>query len=243
MQNKGGIYKITNIINGKFYIGSSVNLNRRKSRHFEDFRKNIHSNPHFQNAYNKYGEENFIFEVIEYVEDKTMLIEREQHWLDYYKPFNEIGYNMVKNASSCLGVKRSEETRKKMSESKKGIPKSESTKEKMRQPRSEETKEKMRKPKANKNKNVENVEKVKPIKILKTKEEISEIQRGSNNPRAKLTEKDVIEIKRLIKNGVTNREIARKFNIGETTIAQIKTKKRWKHVEDDNSQDINLVNF
>ena len=58
-----GIYKITNLVNDKFYIGSSKDLERRKKEHFNHLRKNKHCNSHLQRSWNKYGEENFKFEV------------------------------------------------------------------------------------------------------------------------------------------------------------------------------------
>lgn len=55
------IYKIVNKINGKFYIGSTINLEKRKNRHLNSLRNNIHHCFHLQKAYNKYGEDAFYF--------------------------------------------------------------------------------------------------------------------------------------------------------------------------------------
>lgn len=60
-----GIYKITNIKNNKVYIGQSVNIEKRWREHIYAFRRGDHTNVYFQRAWNKYGEENFIFEIIE----------------------------------------------------------------------------------------------------------------------------------------------------------------------------------
>ena len=101
-----GIYKIINIINNKIYIGSSVNLYKRKKEHFNKLKKNIHKNIHLQSSYNKYGEENFIFEIIEYIEDKYLLIGREQYWINEFKSYNrDNGYNICKIAGNTLGYK------------------------------------------------------------------------------------------------------------------------------------------
>lgn len=78
-----GIYGIINLINDKKYIGSSINIRHRFITHKCYLRKNIHSNKHLQSAWNKYGEENFKFELIEECEEDK-LIEREQYWIDYY---------------------------------------------------------------------------------------------------------------------------------------------------------------
>jgi len=96
---KSGIYKITNLITNQFYIGSAVCFRKRKVEHFSALKRNSHINKHLQNSFNKHGESNFIFEILEIVEDKTKLIEREQHYLDTLKPH----YNICKTAGNTLG--------------------------------------------------------------------------------------------------------------------------------------------
>ena len=59
-----GIYKITNKQNDKFYIGSSTNIEMRWYAHKSYLRRNVHANQHLQNAWNKYGEDNFIFSIL-----------------------------------------------------------------------------------------------------------------------------------------------------------------------------------
>lgn len=93
-----GIYRITCTTTGKFYIGSSSNLQHRWTQHLYNFRNNIHGNPHMQNAFNKHGEKSFIFEVVELTLPAFQL-EREQHWLDKLKPFNQKGFNINRTAS------------------------------------------------------------------------------------------------------------------------------------------------
>jgi len=98
-----GIYSITNKENNKKYIGSSKDIYRRWLEHERELNKNTHHSLHLQNAWNKYGKDVFIFEIIEIVDsdDKYALFEVEQKWMDYYKCYNqEYGYNMTKN-SEC----------------------------------------------------------------------------------------------------------------------------------------------
>ena len=59
-----GIYKIENLINGKIYIGSSVDLLGRKNAHFSQLNRNIHGNKKLQNSFNKYGKDNFNFKIL-----------------------------------------------------------------------------------------------------------------------------------------------------------------------------------
>jgi group I intron endonuclease len=104
--NKKAIYQIKNIINNKIYIGSSVSFTNRKQEHFRDLFLNKHHCIALQRAYNKYGLENFVFEVIELVENKNNLIKREQFYIDTLNP----EYNSSRIAGSCLGIKHSIET-------------------------------------------------------------------------------------------------------------------------------------
>ncbi len=115
-----GIYKIVNIINGKMYIGQAQDIKVRWSRHRNDLSSNEHGNPHFLRAYNKYGKENFKFSILEEVENvdslvllKILLKEREQHYIDSHDWDNL--YNICPVSGSCLGVKRTKETKEKMS--------------------------------------------------------------------------------------------------------------------------------
>ncbi len=115
---KSGVYKILSWIDGKFYIGSSVNILKRWQDHRHLLKRNIHRNSHLQFAWNKYGAANFSFSIIEYCE-KSNLLEREQYWIDLTNCNNDkIGYNFSKFATSTqLGLKRSDETREKLRQS------------------------------------------------------------------------------------------------------------------------------
>ena len=97
---KSGIYKITNTVNGKFYIGSSADIAQRFCAHKSDLRRNAHNNPILQRAWNKHGPDKFTFEIIEECSsDQKLLFEREQHYLDLLKPYLEVGYNIETKAS------------------------------------------------------------------------------------------------------------------------------------------------
>ena len=61
-----GVYKITNTINGKFYIGSSYDIEGRWDCHKKCLKGNYHNNPKLQHAWNKYGQNAFIFEILEF---------------------------------------------------------------------------------------------------------------------------------------------------------------------------------
>lgn len=92
-----GIYKITNLVNKKVYVGQSVNLEERKYRHFLELAGNRHDNSHLQSAFNKYGKENFVFEIIESFPNgisKEGLTNREDFWIKQYNALDRnFGYN------------------------------------------------------------------------------------------------------------------------------------------------------
>ena len=119
---KSGIYQIRNIINGKVYIGSACDVMNRWYNHKYQLRHNKHHTIHLQRAWNKYGEENFVFEILEEVEDEGQLLIIEQKYLDKALAYDyKTGYNSAKYAdASGKGIYPSEETRKKMSEAQKG---------------------------------------------------------------------------------------------------------------------------
>lgn len=116
-----GIYRITNTVNGKIYIGSSQDTRARWRNHRHNLRHNSHRSCHLQNAFNLDGEEAFVFDVLEECAVEE-LIHREQAYLDKLRPYiAELGYNLAPIAkASFRGRKHSQEARLKMSEWHKG---------------------------------------------------------------------------------------------------------------------------
>ena len=121
---KSGVYQIRNIANGKCYVGSSNNISQRWCVHKGRIKNKIHSRK-LQNAFNKYGWENFEFHILEHCAPEERA-QREQHWIDKLDSFKN-GYNTRKTAESQLGFRHSEETRQKM----KGRRHSEEARQKM----------------------------------------------------------------------------------------------------------------
>jgi group I intron endonuclease len=90
-----GIYKIENLVDGKIYVGSSINIEKREYKHFWMLNKNIHDNNHLQHSFNKLGSENFKFETIEECE-VTLLNDKENYYINQYNSNKqEFGYNMA----------------------------------------------------------------------------------------------------------------------------------------------------
>ena len=92
---RGFIYKITNIINGKIYIGQTIqNVKERFYQHCATKCSNEVLNMAIHKAIKKYGKSNFTLEVIEEV-DRNTLNDREKFWIEYYNSYNK-GYNSTK---------------------------------------------------------------------------------------------------------------------------------------------------
>lgn len=115
-----GIYTIKNTVTNKMYVGSAVDLSDRFSVHICALKYGRHHNDYLQKSWDKYGEDSFVFDVIEEC-PKEILIEREQYWIDLYNVTNRaVGYNILEHAGSRSGFKHKEETKKKISESLRG---------------------------------------------------------------------------------------------------------------------------
>lgn len=112
----GSIYKILNKITNECYIGSALNFDKRKYYHLYDLKHQKHHSPILQNSWNKYGEDVFLFKVIEEVKNNSDLIIREQFWIDKLNP----KYNISKTAGSPLGIKHNLQSRMNMSNAHRG---------------------------------------------------------------------------------------------------------------------------
>lgn len=226
--NKSGIYQIRNIINNKVYIGSAVNFRNRWYEHKKLLIKNKHENSYLQNAWNKYGEKVFIFEILEEVLEKSNLINAEQHYIDNLEP----EYNICKIAGSTLGYKHTEGTLKKMSNSHKGLQVGE--------------KNGMF---GKKGKNAPNYgvrfskEHCNKISIAmsgkcpseETRRKISLSKIGNRPGNSKLTDKQVLEIRSFYKNGTKKiKEIEDLFNISQSSVYKVINNRTYKNVQVNN---------
>lgn len=117
-----GIYKITNMINGKMYIGQSIDIERRWKEH-RNFNNNKEKNKPLYNAFKKYGINNFVFEV-ETICNEEELDDLETYYISFYNTYvhseNSNGYNITLGGSGSRGYVASEETKIKISNSTKG---------------------------------------------------------------------------------------------------------------------------
>lgn len=197
------IYRATNILNGKIYIGKTIgSLERRKRQHRNDAFTNM-KQTYFCKAIRKHGWEAFEWDIIEVNIDNETLCEREIHWIKHFKS-NTKGYNLTTGGEGMSGWTITEAHRKKLSDAHKGVKLSEShrmslSKARMGKVFSEETRKK-----------ISDSQRGKPRKTT-----------GENHGNSKLTDEDVRQIKTLMINGVSQREIAKLFNVTKTAIGDI----------------------
>lgn len=113
-----GIYEIRNTVDNKVYVGKSRNVEARFKNHVYSLNKGKHCNRHLQNAFMKYGIENFRFSIIEQFESditEDFLGERELYWMIEFDSHNrEFGYNLRLDTST--GTIVHDETRALISE-------------------------------------------------------------------------------------------------------------------------------
>jgi len=90
-----GIYCIENLINNKKYIGKAKNINVRNEYHFSRLKNNKHDNEYLQKSWNKYGESNFNFYILEECRSED-LNEKEKHWISKLNTTDDkFGYNLT----------------------------------------------------------------------------------------------------------------------------------------------------
>jgi len=116
------IYRAVNTINGKSYVGKTEKtFDERKSDHLNKAKRD--KGFAFHAAIRKYGEESFVWEVIDdTISDEVLLNQKEEHYIALYESFGLKGYNMTKGGEGQKGWVPSAETRALWSKQRKGKP-------------------------------------------------------------------------------------------------------------------------
>jgi len=221
MINVSGIYMIKCISNQGIYIGSAKNLNNRKNKHFYMLFNNIHPNKYLQNSFNKYGIENFIFEILETIENCELLIDKEQEWINKYSIIKSTLFNIRKEARNNLGIKISEQGRLNIIKGLLGRKLSKETKLKISQSNkgkifSQETKNKMSLAKKGKPSHFKGKK-----RSIETRQKLSnraKLKIGTKNPNSKLNKEQVLEIRKLFNEGISQRKLSKMFDVSRSTI-------------------------
>ena len=115
-----GVYCIRCIANGKMYVGSSCDMANRTRVHFWKAKRQEHHSRKFQAAFNKYGQEAFQIDVLEYVHPSSVdiqaaLLETEQKWISRLDVVRR-GFNITPTAGSAFGIRKTEAQRKAIGE-------------------------------------------------------------------------------------------------------------------------------
>jgi group I intron endonuclease len=122
MSDLSGIYCIENIISSKKYIGKASNIRKRILEHKCRLRNNYHGNPYLQSSWNKYGEENFKFYVIEACEKNDIILsQREVYYINKFDTFRR-GYNLTIGGEGTSGRVATDSQKKKIGDANRGKP-------------------------------------------------------------------------------------------------------------------------
>jgi group I intron endonuclease len=201
-----GIYEIINVVTGDSYIGQSAVLNYRRFQHFNDLRNGKHHEIYLQRAYNKYGKDSFLFNVLLYCE-MFELDRYEQALVDRLNP----AYNLRKICVvSNRGVHHTEEAKQKMSLAAIGHTRW------LGKKHSEETKMKMRKPKSDgARQNMSISQKGKKISA-EARQKMSIARKGRH------IKNDAFEINRMLREGFSIEEIMKELHVGKKFIINVK---------------------
>lgn len=99
-----GIYKITNKINNKCYIGKSQNIENRWKQHLYNYKSNRYPNKPLYKAFLKYGILNFSFQIIENIQNytKEKSDSRQKYWIKYFNSFGSTGYNATEGGDGGI---------------------------------------------------------------------------------------------------------------------------------------------
>lgn len=239
---KFSVYKITNKINNKLYIGKTQgNAANRWRRHIRIATKGKNKYPRLffaiHAAIRKYGATQFFFEVIEDVDSEEKSFEREKFWISFFKQNHKL-YNLTDGGDGPSGRKPSLEARHKMSEAQRGEKswKAKLTEEDVKNIKHHLMEEKITQKEIAKlfgvnHETINLIYKEKYWGWVKVPGFVHKDKYASAPTNAKLTENDVRDIKQLLLvTGLTQKEIAAKFNVAVQTICLINTGKRWAHV-------------
>ena len=206
-------------LNIPFYIGIGKEVNRAYSK--------THRNDHWNRIVGKTSYDvHILFDDVSYEFAK----EKEREFIELYKRKEDGGIlcNLTKGGDGVLGIRHTEEARKKMGEPNKGKTISDWHRQRVSEfhtgrKHSEETKKRMSESQIGKGLGIKASEETR-------KKMCESSKKGESNHASKLTSSDVLEIRRLSSEGMGQRKIGKKFNVTKGTISSILKGLTWKHI-------------
>lgn len=244
---KSGIYCIKNTINDRVYIGSSNNLYKRFNAHKNGLLNKTHVNKALLNFSIKHGHDSLYVEIVERC-SVSELLNKENHYIKIFKAYGH-GFNCSPKAEAPNHPIFSQETRYKISQKRKLYILNNPDENKRRLDKGREVLRQKYKlglikgTNAGKTASAETRLKQRIAKLGKKSKIPSEVwskirerskaaNLGSNSHFSKINERNVLDIKRLIKDGtMLKKDIAKIFNISKSTISDIIAKRSWTHVQ------------
>lgn len=216
---QSGVYQITNEVNGKRYIGSAVNLHKRKKEHFCRLRRGNHPNIHLKRSAKIHGAEAFSFSILVNC-PKERVLEWEQIALDGLQP----EYNICPTAGNTAGRKhppRSAEYREKISKAQKGRKKSKEHMDALQRGRNNQvfTEERRKK--------VSESLKNSYLNGSRSRERPPEYREKIGRTLARLSDDQVRQIRIEIQNKVPYSKLSEKYGVAITTFADIKHGRKY----------------
>lgn len=207
-----GIYAIKNKVNGKIYIGRSNNIHRRWLEHKSELRRGVQPNGRLQEEWDKFGEKNFILEIL--LNTEQNILEKEVEFIEKYDATNEAkGYNLTYGGKKDCPT---DHTKKLISDSIKKLWKENKFKGFKGRKHTKENRELMSKLITGKKMPDSFREKRKNYKPSdETKAKMSKVRR-------RFSKEDIRNMLKLFEKGVSNSEIGRMYNVTPTTIRTIK---------------------
>lgn len=221
-----GIYRILHKSSGRIYIGSSVHILKRWDDHRCKLNQGKHENRYLQHAWTKYGQDDFLFEIVE-LATRDSAHEIERRWMQETCCLDRSkGFNIEHDPDQKVRVPLTQEHRQAVSDALKGRIFTDEHRTKLSmalkgKPKSHHAIEAMRRAVTGKRWSEQRIQK--RIGMFP----------GSKNGNSKLTEDTVILIKQDLIDGYSCQSIARKYNIGSSTISRILNGGNWTHVMPD----------
>lgn len=218
LKHKIGVYQIKNIYNNKIYIGSSINLGQRIYNHFCMLSKNKHINKKLQSSWNIHTKQAFEYLILEFC-NKENLIEREQFYINTYKP----EYNLTPLAGSNATRITTEETKRKQSAKSKEMWKIPGMREKISNAVNDPIVKKYT-----------HESKLKMWRNPEYRKQHSLSLQGKGN--SKLTIDQVKEIRKLYKQGITCTELTKKYGFAYRAMKNILDRITYKWIEEEKNE-------